>query len=105
MSRELKNSLDELQKLAKCALKAAGQAIIEQFIYAKLPRHLKNSINRVHLEKGTYKQIVSDLEREWFELNGLEVPDKLQINTVTQQATQQNPLKPQPTCHHCRKPF
>ena len=26
------------------------------------------------------------------------------INTVTQQARQQNPNKPKPTCHHCKKP-
>ena len=28
----------------------------------------------------------------------------MQINTVTQQATQQNSDKPKPTCHHCNKP-
>ena len=38
------------------------------------------------------------------ELNGLEAPDELQMNTVTQQATKPNPQKPQPTCHHCKKP-
>ena len=38
------------------------------------------------------------------ELNGLEAPDELQINIVTQQATQQNPEKSKPTCHHCKKP-
>ena len=38
------------------------------------------------------------------ELNGLEAPDDLQINTVTQQATQQNSAKPKPHCQHCKKP-
>ena len=38
------------------------------------------------------------------ELNGLEASDELQINTVTQQPTQQNPEKPKPICHHCKKP-
>ena len=33
--------LDELQKLAKDAFGVAAQAIIEQFIYAKMPPHLK----------------------------------------------------------------
>ena len=95
--------LDELQKLAKNAFGVETQAIIEQFIYAKMPPHLKKSINQAHLENGTYEQIVSHLERE-LELNGLEAPDEIPINTVTQQAPQQNPNKPRPTCHHCKKP-
>ena len=54
-----------------------------------MPPHLKKSINQAHLENGTCEQIVSHLERE-LELNGLEAPDEMQLNTVTQQATQQN---------------
>ena len=69
----------------------------------KCPPHLKKSINQAHLENGTYEQIVSHLERE-LELNGLEAPDEMPINTVTQQAPQQNSNKPRPTCHHCKKP-
>ena len=38
------------------------------------------------------------------QLNGLEAPDELQINTVTQKATQQNSEKSKPTCHHFKKP-
>ena len=68
-----------------------------------MPPHLKKSINQAQLENNTYEQIVSYLEKE-LELNGLEAPDELQKNTVTQQATQQNPGKPKPTCHHCKKP-
>ena len=55
------------------------------------------------MENVTYEQIMLHLERE-LELNGLEVPDELPINTVTQQAPQQNSDKPKPTCHHCKKP-
>ena len=102
-NQKLIDFLDELQKLAKDAFGVAAQAIIEQFIYAKMPPHLKKSINQAHLENGTYEQIVSHLERE-LELNGLEAPDEMPINTVTQQAPQQNPNKPRPTCHHCKKP-
>ena len=29
--------------------------------------------------------------------------DVLQIDTVTQQTTQQNPENPKVTCHHCKK--
>ena len=102
-NQKLIDFLDELQKLAKDAFGVAAQAIIEQFIYAKMPPHLKKSINQAHLENGTYEQIVSHLERE-LELNGLEAPDEMQINTVMQQDTRQNFEKPKPTCHHCKKP-
>ena len=102
-NQKLTDFLDELQKLAKNAFGVAAQAIIEQFIYAKMPPHLKKSINQAHLENGTYEQIVSHLERE-LELNGLAAPDEMQLNTVMQQNTQQNSEKPKPTCHHCKKP-
>ena len=95
--------LEELQKMAKDAFGVAAQAIIEQFIYAKMPPHVKKSINQPHLENSTYEQIVSHLERE-LELNGLEAPDEMPINNVTQQAPEQNSNKPRPTCHHCKKP-
>ena len=74
--------LDELQKLAKDAFGVAAQAIIEQFIYAKIPPNLKKSINQAHLKTGTYEQIVTHLEKE-VELNSLEFPDETQMNTVT----------------------
>ena len=102
-NQKLIDFLDELQKLAKDAFGVAAQAIIEQFIYAKMPPHLKKSINQAHLENGTNEQIVSHLETE-LELNGLEAPDGMQLNTVMQQDRQQNSEKPKPTCHHCKKP-
>ena len=52
-NQKLIDFLDELQKLAKNAFGVAAQAIIEQFIYAKMPPHLKKSINQAHLENGT----------------------------------------------------
>ena len=70
-NQKLVDFLDELQRLAKDAFARAAHAIVEQFIYAKMPPHLKESINQAHLEKGTYEQIVTHLERE-VELNGLE---------------------------------
>ena len=81
-NQKLIDFLDELQKLAKNAFGVAAQAIIDQFIYAKMPPHLKKSINQAHLENGTYEQIVTHLERE-LELNSLENPDETQMNTVT----------------------
>ena len=102
-NQKLIDFLDELQKLAKDAFGVAAQATIEQFIYAKMSPHLKKSINQAHLENGTCEQIVSHLEKE-LELNGLEAPDEMPINTVTQQAPQQNSGKSKPTCRHCKKP-
>ena len=64
---------------------------------------LKNSVNQAHLENGTYVQIASHLGKE-LELIGLKAPHELQIHTVTQKATQQNPEKTKPTCHHCKDP-
>ena len=101
-NQKLIGFLDELQKMAKDAIGVAAQAVIEQFIYAKMPPHLKKSINQPQLENGTYEQLVSHLERE-LELNGLEAPDEMPINTVRQQAPQQNSNKPRPTCHDCKK--
>ena len=80
-NQKLIDFLGELQKLAKDAFGVDAQAIIEQFIYAKMPPHLKKSINQAHLENGTCEQIVTHLERE-LELNSLEYPDETQMNTV-----------------------
>ena len=63
-NQKLIDFLDELQKLAKGAFGVAAQAIFEQFIYAKMPLHLKKSINQAQLENGTNEQIVSHLEME-----------------------------------------
>ena len=45
-NQKLIDFLDELEKLANDAIGVAALAIIEQFIYAKMPPHLKNSINQ-----------------------------------------------------------
>ena len=81
-NQKLIEFLDELQKMAKDAFGVDAQAIIDQFIYAKMSPHLKKSINQVHLENGKYGQILTHLERE-LELNCLEYPDETQMNTVT----------------------
>ena len=102
-NQKLVDFLDELQKLAKDAFGIAAHAIIEQFINAKMPPHLKKSINQAHLENGTYEQVVTHLERE-LELNGLEAPDELQINTVSHNTVIANADRAKPTCHYCKKP-
>ena len=89
--------------MVKDAFGVVAQAVIEQFISAKTPLLLKKAINQARLENGTYEQIVSQLERK-LELKCLGAPDEMPINTVRQQAPQQNSSKPKPTCHHCKKP-
>ena len=95
--------LHELQKLATDAFGIAAHTIIEQFIYAIMPPHLKKSIKQAHLENGTYEQIVTHLEKE-LELNGLEAPDELQMNTVSHKTANTNADEPKPTCHYFQKP-
>ena len=102
-NQKLVDFLDELQKLTKDAFGIAGHAINEQFIHAKMPLQLKKSINQAHLDNSTYEQIVTHLERE-LEMNGLEAPDEIQINTVSQQPTNPNANRLKPTCHHRKKP-
>ena len=101
--QKLIDFLDELQGLAKDAFGNAAHVIIEQFIYAKMPPHLKKSINRAHLENGTYEQIVTLLEKE-LELNRLEAPDELQIKTVSHNTVNANADRTKPMCHYCKKP-
>ena len=55
VNQKLIDFLDELQKMAKDAFGVDAQAIIEQFIYAKMPPHLKKAENQAHLENGTYE--------------------------------------------------
>ena len=64
VNQKVYDFLDGLQKLAKDAFGVDAQAIIEQFIYARKPPHLKKSKNQAHLENGTNEQIVTHLERE-----------------------------------------
>ena len=52
-NEKLYDFLDELKKLSKDAFGNAAEAIIEQFIYAKMAPNLKKSINQAHLEVGT----------------------------------------------------
>ena len=66
--------------------------MIENLLYAKMPPHLKKSINQAYLENGTYDQIVKHLERE-MELNGLEADDTLVKTQMTVTKKEQNTEK------------
>ena len=51
-NQKLVGYLDEFHELAKNAFGIAAHVITEQFRYAKMPPHLKKSINQAHLENG-----------------------------------------------------
>ena len=99
---------DILEKLNQCAESTFGDNalhMIDSLFYAKLPPHLKRSLNLDYLENGTNDQIVAHLERE-LELSGLENDGELKIPTMTvvppndnQQNTQQTKI----VCHYCKK--
>ena len=100
---------DFLEELNECAEKAFGdnaQHMIDSLLYAKLPPHLKRSLNLAHLENGTYDQIVAHLERE-LELSGLEIDGELPIPTMTTvplNDNQQNTEQTKVVCYYCKKP-
>ena len=73
-NQKLPNFLEELQESAEKAFGDNAHQMIENLQYAKMPPHLKKSINQAYLENGTYDQIVKHLERE-MELNGLEADE------------------------------
>ena len=56
--------------------------MIDRLLYAKLPPQLKQSVNMVRLENGSYDEIVAHLERE-LEVNALEESGDLPMTTMT----------------------
>ena len=65
-----------------------------------MPPHLEKSVSQVHLESGTYEEIVPALEK----LMDLEALDELQTITVTQHATNVIVEKPVPASTTVKKP-
>ena len=100
---------DFLEELNECSERAFGDNalhMIDSLLYAKLPPHLKRSLNLAYLENGTYDQIVAHLERE-LELSGLENEGELTIPTMTTvppNYSQQNTEQTKVVCHYCKKP-
>ena len=80
--------------------------MIDNQLYAKLPPHLKRSLNLAYPETGTYDQIYAHLEGE-LELSGLENDGKLTIPTLTAvppNDNQQNTEQTKVECHFRKKP-
>ena len=88
-NQKLPDFLEEIQESAEKAFGENAHQMIENLLYAKMPPHLKKSINQAYLENGTYDQIVKHLERE-MELNGLEADEHL----VKTQMTRNKMIKP-----------
>ena len=104
-TKSLPDFLEELNECAERAFGESAQHMIDSLLYAKLPPHLKRSLNLAYLENGTYDEIVAHLERE-LELSGLENDGELTIPTLTavppndnQQITEQT----KGVCHYCKK--
>ena len=99
---------DFVEKLNECAERSFGdnsQHMIDSLLYAKLPPHLKRSLNLAYLENGTYDQIVAHLERE-LELSVLENDGKMTIPTMTAvppNDNQQNFEQTKKVCHYFKK--
>ena len=88
-NQKLPDFLEELQESAEKAFGDNAHHMIENLLYAKVPPHLKKSINQAYLENGTYDQIVKDVERE-MELNGLETGEPLVKTQKTVTKKEQN---------------
>ena len=105
-TKSLPDFLEELNDCAEKSFGGTAQNTIDSLLYAKLPPHLKQSLNLAYLENGTYDQIVAHLERE-LELSGLENDGELTIPTmraVLPNDNQQNTEQTKVVCHCCKKP-
>ena len=97
---------EEFNEFAERAFVDNAQHMIDSLLYAKLPPHLKRSLNLAYLENGTYDQIVAHLERK-LELSGLENDGELTVPTMTAvppNDNQQNTEQTKVICHYCKKP-
>ena len=104
----VKSLSDFLKKLNECAEREFGenaQHMIDSLIYAKLPPHIKRSLNVVYLENGTDDQFVSHLENE-LELSGMENDGQSSLPAMTAVPptdNQQNTKQTTIACHYCIK--
>ena len=57
-NQKIVDFLDELQKLATDAFGIAAHAIIEQIMYAKMPPHLKKSVNQTHWKMARISRLL-----------------------------------------------
>ena len=106
IAKSLSDFLEELNECAERSFGDNAQHMIHSLLFAKLPPHLKRSLNLAYLENGTYDQIVAHLERE-LELSGLKNDGELTIPTMTAvlpNYNQQKTEQAKTVCHYCKKP-
>ena len=105
-TKSLSDFLEERNEYAERAFGDNAQHMIDSLLYAKLPPHLKQSLNLAYLENGTYDQIFAHLERE-LELSDLANDGELTTPTMTAvppNDNQQNTEQTKYVCHYCKKP-
>ena len=105
-TKSLPDFLEKLNECAERTFRDNAQHMIDSLLYAKMPLHLKQSLNLAYLENVTHDQIVAHLERE-LEGSGLENDGELKITTMTAvppNDKQQNTEKAKIICHSCEKP-
>ena len=88
-TKSLPEFLTKINDYAERALLDNAQQMIESFLYAKMPPHLKRSNNLAYHENGTFDQIVAHLERE-LELSAMESDEKRPIPTMTKTVARDN---------------
>ena len=104
ITKSLSDFSEELNDCAERAFGDNAQHMIDSLLYAKLPPHLKRSLNIAYLENGTYEQIVAHLERE---LSSLENDGELTLATMTAlppNDNQRNTEQPKIVCQYLKKP-
>ena len=105
-TKSLSDFSEELNECAEIAFGGNAQHMIDNLLYAKLPPHLKRSLNLAYLRNASNDQIVAHLERE-LELSGSENDGELSIPTmmaVRPNDNQQNTEQTKTVCHYCKKP-
>ena len=102
--QSLPDFLEELHQGAEKAFGENANQMINCLLYAKLPPHLKRSVNTAYLENGTYDEIVQHLERE-LELNGLEGDNAQAITISTTQNSESRPPRDMSNveCYYCKE--
>ena len=107
----LPDFLEDLHQSVERAFGEHAQSMIENLLYAKMPRSLKKSINQTYQENGTYDQLSKHIERE-MELYVIEQIDDLPVTTMTatsKQPPQKDAKKPpdpaakKKRCNYCRR--
>ena len=94
-TQKLHEFLDVLQQTAKEAFGTEAQQFIDKAIYAKMPDHVKKTLNRAYLEDKPYNDRVLHLERE-MRLNGLGAPDEETLEPFNKIEPAQTKTEPKP---------